>query len=145
MAAGGTTWGVGSFCPPGNDCSDEKKVGLCLGRANSARSFRREQQLHRAVVTAIEANWILRALCQAGAPFVFICIVEAILSDPSLDSSRTIQSLELFAGKREVTKAQLRKGRVAVAFEIDDDEEFGDILSSWGYLHVSPLSLTWYT
>ena len=76
-----------------------------------------------------------------GAPLVFVSICRCLLASPNVDTTRNLKWVEYFAGKREVTKAQWRRGRLAVAFEIDDDQVWGDINSYLGYLHAITLAL----
>lgn len=93
------------------------------------------------IADVMDGHWILRALCTAGVPFAFITIVRVILASPTLNTDRNLALVEYFAGRREVTKAQWRNGKLAIAFEIDDDAELGDILSDWGYIHAIVLAL----
>ena len=76
-----------------------------------------------------------------GAPMIFVGIVRTLLASKSVDTTRNLMWVEYFAGKRAVTKAQWRAGRLAVAFELLDDDVWGNILTAPGYLNAVTLAL----
>jgi len=100
-----------------------------------------QTQIQEHCCRTLEWSWIPYALCMVGAPMIFVNIVQKLLASKSVNTTRDLMWVEYFAGKRAVTKAQWMSGRLAVAFELLDDEVWGNILTAEGYLYAITLAL----
>lgn len=78
---------------------------------------------------------LLWSLVLVKAPVVLGQIVLQLVTTPGLDLTRNIRFLELFAGKKIVTRCMREGGVAAVSYEILDHEVLEDFLSGIGLVH----------
>lgn len=111
-----------------------------------------------------ESNWlkILRGLAHIKAPLCLMQLVFSFMaSDGGAKGHHSLDSLELFAGKRAYTRAVLKDGRAGVSldatYEAEDHETMnflsdkGFVLAAWLVCHLSlggqlvaaPVCSTW--
>jgi hypothetical protein len=85
------------------------------------------------------ARRIVRLLFLVSAPV--ICMQLVLLMGAKNLTAVEVDQLELFAGKREVTKAGWRYNRRAFAIEKKDDAMLSNILTTPGFIHTTHLTM----
>ena len=88
----------------------------------------------------VELAEVVRALVYLHAPSILVVLL-CRMSLVGFDFKSCLDALEICAGEHQVTRADWERGRRAVPFEIDFDEEVMDLLGDTGFLVCIALSV----
>ena len=87
-----------------------------------------------------ELGFLMWALTHMGAPIVVAQLMWRMYT-ANLTFRKEIDFMEVFAGRKAVTRAMRSQGLIAVSFEVRDNPVLEDYLSDIGFLHALTLML----